>query len=82
MQRILIARLSAMGDIVHSLPAVAALRRALPQATIGWAIEERWVDLLAAKSAARKTKFNSFIVSFLSKRFARRTNAAGKPQKC
>src|SRR5438067_870158 len=35
MQRILIARLSAMGDIVHSLPAVAALRRALPQATIG-----------------------------------------------
>ena len=53
MQRILIARLSAMGDIVHSLPAVAALRRAFPQATIGWAIEERWVELLAAKSAAR-----------------------------
>ena len=53
MQRILIARLSAMGDIVHSLPAVAALRRAFPQATIDWAIEERWVELLAAKSAAR-----------------------------
>src|SRR5256885_13670517 len=51
MKRILIARLSAMGDIVHSLPAVAALRRAFPQATIGWAIEERWVELLAAKSA-------------------------------
>src|SRR5256885_9968456 len=53
MQRMLIARLSAMGDIVHSLPAVAALRRAFPQATIGWAIEERWVELLAAKSAGR-----------------------------
>ena len=53
MQRILIARLSAMGDIVHSLPAVAALRRAFPQAVIGWAVEERWVELLAARSAAR-----------------------------
>lgn len=51
MDRILIARLSAMGDIVHSLPAVAALRRAFPQAQIGWIIDERWVELLAARSA-------------------------------
>jgi len=50
-KRILIARLSALGDIVHSLPAVAALRRALPGVTIGWAIEERWVELLAARSS-------------------------------
>lgn len=51
MDRILIARLSAMGDIVHSLPAVAALRRAFPQAKIGWIVDERWVELLAARSA-------------------------------
>jgi heptosyltransferase-1 len=51
MERILIARLSAMGDIVHSLPAVAALRQAFPEAKIGWIIDERWVELLAARSA-------------------------------
>ena len=51
MDRILIARLSAMGDIVHSLPAVAALRRAFPHAKIGWIIDERWVELLAARPA-------------------------------
>ena len=48
---ILIARLSAMGDTVHSLPAAAALRRAYPEAKIGWIVEERWAELLAAPSA-------------------------------
>jgi heptosyltransferase I len=52
--RLLIVRLSAMGDVVHSLPAVAALRRAFPTTTIGWLIEERWVELLAAPGAARR----------------------------
>src|SRR5690348_12445687 len=40
-----------MGDIVHSLPAAAALRRAYPEAKIGWIIEERWAELLATFSA-------------------------------
>jgi heptosyltransferase-1 len=44
--RILIVRLSSMGDIVHALPAAAALRNAFPNATIGWLIEERWAELL------------------------------------
>ncbi|HEV2688692.1 MAG TPA: glycosyltransferase family 9 protein, partial [Bryobacteraceae bacterium] len=38
--------LSAMGDIIHALPAVAALREAFPHATLGWLIEERWAELL------------------------------------
>jgi lipopolysaccharide heptosyltransferase I len=50
MEKILITRLGAMGDIIHSLPAAAALRRAFPQATIGWVVEERWLDLLSASS--------------------------------
>ncbi|HZQ69485.1 MAG TPA: glycosyltransferase family 9 protein [Terriglobales bacterium] len=45
-ERILIVRLSAMGDIIHTLPAAAALRQAFPDATIGWAVEERWAELL------------------------------------
>jgi len=35
-----------MGDIIHTLPAAAALRRAFPQATLGWLVEERWAELL------------------------------------
>src|SRR6202790_1999276 len=43
---LLIVRLSAMGDIIHTLPAAAALRQAFPQATLGWLVEERWAELL------------------------------------
>src|SRR3954451_15026150 len=49
-QNILIVRLGAMGDVVHSLPVAAALRQAYPAAHIGWAIEERWAELLGARS--------------------------------
>jgi len=35
--RILIVRLSAIGDVVHALPVLDALRRALPDAHLGWA---------------------------------------------
>lgn len=51
---LLIVRLSAMGDVIHTLPAVQALREALPQATIGWLIEERWAQLLCAPGFARR----------------------------
>ena len=43
---LLIVRLSAMGDIIHTLPAAAALREAFPHATLGWLVEERWAELL------------------------------------
>ncbi len=46
--RLLIVRLSSMGDVIHTLPAVQALRAAFPNATIGWLIEERWAELLCA----------------------------------
>jgi heptosyltransferase-1 len=51
--RILVVRLSSMGDVIHSMPAVAALREAVPEATIGWMIDERWAELLCSASAAR-----------------------------
>src|SRR5262245_27004664 len=37
--RILIVRLGAIGDVVHTLPALAALRRALPGAYLAWIVE-------------------------------------------
>jgi lipopolysaccharide heptosyltransferase I len=44
--RILIVRTSAMGDVVHSLPVLSALRRHLPEARIGWVIEQAFAPLL------------------------------------
>ncbi|MEI6233961.1 MAG: glycosyltransferase family 9 protein [Planctomycetota bacterium] len=38
--RILIVRLSAFGDCLHTVPALVALRRKFPEAHIGWAIEK------------------------------------------
>jgi len=37
--RILIVRLGAIGDVVHALPALAQLRRAMPEAHLAWAVE-------------------------------------------
>jgi len=52
-KRLLVVRLSAMGDVIHTLPAVAALRKAFPETTIGWVIEERWAELLSSTTAPR-----------------------------
>jgi heptosyltransferase-1 len=44
---ILIVKLSAIGDVVHTLPSLAALRRCCPDADISWVVEEAAADLLA-----------------------------------
>lgn len=41
-------RLGAMGDILHALPAVTALRRAHPAWHIDWVVDPRWQTLLKA----------------------------------
>jgi lipopolysaccharide heptosyltransferase I len=43
---ILIVKLSSIGDIVHALPALAAIRREMPEATIGWAVDSRYAEIL------------------------------------
>ncbi len=45
--RILIVRTSAIGDVLHGLPVLCALRDALPQAFIGWVVEGAAAQLLA-----------------------------------
>jgi heptosyltransferase-1 len=44
--RLLVVRLGAMGDILHALPAVTALRLAHPGWVIDWVVEPRWRALL------------------------------------
>lgn len=53
MKRILIVRLSSLGDVIHALPAVASLRETFPEAELGWVIEERWAELLCAPGESR-----------------------------
>lgn len=45
--RILLVRTSSLGDLVHALPVLAALRRHLPRARLGWVVEEPFAPLLA-----------------------------------
>jgi lipopolysaccharide heptosyltransferase I len=46
---LLVVRLGAMGDVIHTIPAVAALRSTFPEMQIGWIVEQRWAELLCAK---------------------------------
>jgi len=44
--RILIVKLGSIGDIVHTLPSLAAIRSALPHAEISWVVERRASGIL------------------------------------
>lgn len=47
-KRFAVVRLGSLGDIVHTFPAVAALRETFPQANIVWLTHPRWTDLVAS----------------------------------
>lgn len=44
--RILIVKLGSIGDIVHTLPSLAAIRRAQPDAEVSWVVEQRTSEIL------------------------------------
>ena len=45
--KILLVKLSSLGDVLHNLPIVWDLRKRLPEAQIDWIVEEGYVHLLA-----------------------------------
>ena len=49
--RVLVVRLSAIGDVLHALPAVAGLRAARPDAVVDWLVEDRAAPLLEGSPA-------------------------------
>jgi heptosyltransferase-1 len=49
--RILIVRLSAIGDVLHGLPVLNALRDALPRAFLAWVVEGRAAEVLQSHKA-------------------------------
>jgi heptosyltransferase-1 len=58
---LLIVRLGAMGDILHALPAVTALRMAHPGWVIDWVVEPRWRALLAAEGSTGLTPMQPLV---------------------
>ncbi len=44
--RILVVKLGSIGDIVHTLPALAALRAGMPQSEISWVVERNCAEIL------------------------------------
>ena len=51
--RILLIRTSALGDVVHALPVLSALRRHVPEAKIAWVVERAFLPLLEHQSLER-----------------------------
>lgn len=45
-KRFLIVRLSSLGDLVHTIPAAAALRSSFPAARIDWVVDDRWSEVI------------------------------------
>jgi len=45
-EKILVVRLSSLGDLVHTLPVVPAFRTGLPEARLHWFVDRRWAPLL------------------------------------
>jgi heptosyltransferase-1 len=52
--RVLIVKISALGDVVHALPALAYLKSAHSQAKIDWLVEEGFAPLLEGHPGLRR----------------------------
>lgn len=52
--KILLVKLSSLGDVLHNLPIIWDLRERLPNAQIDWVVEEAYVPLLAPLQTTEK----------------------------
>lgn len=52
--RILIVKLSSLGDVVHAMPAVSDIRAAFPRAQIDWVVERGFAPLVVRCSAVNR----------------------------
>ncbi|MEK7702948.1 MAG: lipopolysaccharide heptosyltransferase I [Nitrospirota bacterium] len=75
--RVLIVRLSSMGDLVHALPAVTDAASAHPTIQFDWAVDETFSDVPSWHPAVHRIircpprrKIGDFVQSWISGRFA------------
>ncbi|MFZ0818763.1 MAG: glycosyltransferase family 9 protein [Candidatus Acidiferrales bacterium] len=54
-ERFLIVKLSSLGDVIHTLPVLAALRDTFLRARIDWLIDKRWQPLLEGNPDLNET---------------------------
>src|SRR3990172_10587674 len=54
MNKILIVKISSLGDIVHNLPAVSDVRRQFPHVSIDWVVEEAYAPLVRLHPAVHR----------------------------
>ena len=54
-ERFLIVRLGSLGDVVHAIPAAAALRARYPQAHIDWMVDPRYEELVRLVQCVDRT---------------------------
>ena len=54
--RFLVVRLGSLGDIVHTFPAVGAMRESYPRAEIVWVTHPRWKFLVESSGLASQVK--------------------------
>lgn len=54
MARVLLIKMSSLGDVVHNLPVATDIRRALPDAEIHWVVEEQYVPLVRMHPAVNR----------------------------
>ena len=60
MNKFLIIRLGSLGDVIHGIPAAAALRRRYPQAQIDWLVDPRYAELVdLVEGIDRRISFDS-----------------------
>ncbi len=52
--KVLLIRVSSLGDVLHNMPVVADIRRHFPHAQIDWVVEEAYVDLVRLNPQVRK----------------------------
>ncbi|HEV8553543.1 MAG TPA: lipopolysaccharide heptosyltransferase I [Casimicrobiaceae bacterium] len=54
MPRILLIKMSSLGDVIHNLPVASDIRRHRPDATIDWVVEEQYTPLVAMHPAVAR----------------------------
>jgi len=70
--KILLVKLSSLGDVLHNLPIVWDLRERLPNAQIDWIVEEAYVPLLAPLKTTEKFRGIDQIIPVAFRRWRKR----------
>src|SRR5688500_8807959 len=64
--KILIVRVSSLGDVLHTMPVVADILQHFPHAQIDWVVEEAYVDLVKLNPGVHK------VIPFALRRWRKR----------